>query len=161
MASRRTKDGKLGLVRVEDLLISAFADSEWPDDTWREYCDLAVALSGSAPAKAAITFAPKAGPTIAQRKVFADDYGERLGLSDLRYAILLSDSMLVRGTFTATSWLVRHRAQMKAYKPSQLRDALLFVQAGERFALEPAIAEFDKLLIETGWGAYRKALRPQ
>jgi len=144
-----TQDRQACYVRVGTLFL-AVQQAALTDLQTRALMDGIVAeVQRNGPGTALLMFAPTASPTVEQRRIIIEEYGERTGIKSFRRVALLSSSMVARGVLTALGWL-SSGSRMRALKPSEWRRALAWLAEDATFDLELAEARFRALLTHCG-----------
>ena len=97
--------------------------------------------------------ASKATPTAAQRKQLEAEEA-RFAFGNVERNAILSDSAVVRGAITAIQWLLRSKAQMKAFRVDHVTQALQWLHEREPFDLAEAETTARAVMAATN-AAYR------
>jgi hypothetical protein len=118
-----SKDGVVQYGRQGTLLIIACAAKSWSDAAWTEFLEGTLALEAEmgGPALLVLTYFPDGNPTARQRRASVD-VAKKSRLAD-RVA-LLSDSAIIRGAFTAIQWVLGKQTDQKAFRPSEVSEAI-------------------------------------
>lgn len=118
-----TLDGNMASARVAKLWLAASGRRPITDSTWREYLGhSAASVRSQGPFHGVLFWAPKYGPSAAQRKMLTDDFAEAVRLDLQRCVVVISTSTLARGTMTAINWITRSR--LAAFAPAEASRAL-------------------------------------
>ncbi len=140
-----TKGAVLAGCRIGPLWIGASGSQPIDDASWAEYVGLLERdLRINGPHAAELVWTPDHGANAKQRKVLTDK-GEQLHIESIRRLAFVSDSVLVRGVFTAFSWIVRG-VEMKAYSRHDVDIALGWLAQEARFDLAEASRAHDALV---------------
>ena len=118
-----TRDGNMACTRVGTLWLAAVGERPISDDTWHEYLEQSassVRLAG--PFHGILLWAPKHGPSAAQRKMLTGEFADAVRIDTQRRVALISESALVRGTITAINWFTR--VNTAAFAPRHAQRAL-------------------------------------
>lgn len=142
--------GQLVSSRVGTCLIQATGSSKSgiADVDWKEYVQYANRVGHEGPIVTALQYSPDVAPTAKQR-------AELKGVSEsftrhLRGVAICTDSMMVRGVITAIHWLMKSQNQCKAFKSSEHRAALLWLQSFGELDLVVAQATLEKFTKQVG-----------
>ncbi len=148
----QTKGQEIALTRIGPLCLLVFGRS-WTDASWREFCELNVALNEHDHPPAVMVYSPHASPTSGQRRMLTEEHGERIGLPDIRYIALLSGSLVVRGALTAIEWLSseKHRKKTKAFAPGAHAEAIAWLATQAQFDAQLAAERLRSMAIACGY----------
>jgi hypothetical protein len=137
--------GKLHFTALEDLAITVVAD-DIDDDEWEAMLQWVTSTCPNRPGNLAYQVR---GSISTKQRQRAHDVGKGYPLERVA---LLTDSALVRGTLTATSWL-RMQTKYRAFRTGELDPALDWLREVIAFDRADAAREFVRICGLLGIGA--------
>jgi hypothetical protein len=143
--SHATSDGMIHYGREGTLVLCATAASSMSDVAWREFLDGSVAMEQrmGGPARLVFSYMPEGVPTAAQRRLSVEAT-QKSRLAD-RVA-MLSDSVVTRAAFTAIQWLLGQKTESKAFRPTEVNEALDWLALGHPLDVAAARARAKALI---------------
>jgi hypothetical protein len=154
-----TADGNLATARVGDLAMVSTGDRPISDEAWREHLEqLGSWVKRHGPAVAILCYVPKHGPSVEQRRVLAEDYGQHIRIDCYRRNALLSESVIVRGILTAIGWLTSGNMKVKTWPPKQVENALTWLAEEARFDRQEVLDALGMMIQAMSGEAKRSAL---
>lgn len=138
-----TTDRTIAAARTGQLWLSATGTRGITDAMWREYLALATtSVATHGPFVGLFLYYPTSAPSSAQRRMLAEEYGTRVGLSAQKRVAVISDSAISRGAMTAISWLTSGSVALRAFPPSNDEMSQALDWLGE-------VCDFDRQRAET------------
>jgi len=112
---------------------------------------LAAHVAREGAGKVLLIYAPDSGPTAEQRRMIVDEWGDRTGIKSFSRVALLSNSVMVRGVLTALGWLLGGKSRTRAWRPSDWKKCLEWLEEGAKFDMGAAETTFRDVLAHCGY----------
>jgi hypothetical protein len=140
-----TSDGNMASARIGKLWVACSGRRPITDATWREYLrHAAESVKNHGPYHGVLFWAPKSGPSAAQRRMLTDEYAKAVRLDAQRRIVLISDSAIVRGTITAIDWFTRKN--FLAFAPKNVHQAIAWLAEDIQFDRKEAELALEKVI---------------
>jgi hypothetical protein len=149
MTILKTSGSEIVMGEVGQLCIIVSGRKPYSDATWDEYCKLCKELDViGRNLRVVLNYSPIVGPSANQRRKFTSELAEEN--KHFKRVVLVSDSALVRGALTATTWLSNASLQMRAFSPKHTEEGFRWLAEVADFQLESARAQLQALVAVQG-----------